>query len=185
MPVRQDARWPGSRIWGGRIVQDETERRRGKGQGALLLAAILTACGPARSPEPAPGREPPGIVDRVKVLSADILVVDGRHLRLSNAFAPEGVPNARCWAEAVAARQGMLAVQNMVRTAHAISVTPTGGRDEYDRFLATISLDGVDLGQTLFAEGLAAQPPKGRFPWCEPLSAAGPGAPSLDALLRP
>jgi len=168
-------------------MQDETKRLRRTPPGRVALAGtlLLVACGPAKAPAPAPGREPPGIVDRVKVLNADILVVDGRHLRLSNAFAPEGVPKARCWAEAVAARQGTLAVQNMVRTAHAISVTPTGGRDEYDRFLATISLDGVDLGQTLFAEGLAAQPPKGRFPWCEPLSAAGPGAPSLDALLRP
>lgn len=160
--------------------------RLGSGRAlGLIVAAALAGCSPAEPQAPAPAREPPGIVDRVKVLNADILVVDGAHLRLSNAFAPEGVPNARCWAEAVAARQGMLAVQAMVRSAHAIAVKPTGGRDEYDRIYATVSLDGVDLGQTLYDEGIAAQPPKGRFAWCEPLSTAGEGPPSLSAILRP
>lgn len=154
---------------------------------AASVAAAAAALGACSEPEPppAPARDVSNIGYRVKVLAGDILVVDGVHVRLSNAFAPEGVPRARCWAEAVASRQVAAVVEDMVRGSHSISVRPTGGRDEYNRVYAVVDLDGIDLGQTLYERALAAQPPKGRFEWCAPLSVAGPGAPTVLSILRP
>jgi endonuclease YncB( thermonuclease family) len=40
------------------------------------------------------------------------------------------------------------------------------GKDRYDRTLATIRVDGVDVGKTLIAEGLARRWPDGPEFWC-------------------
>jgi hypothetical protein len=67
-----------------------------------LAVAGLVAC--QRTPDPPPSIvPPPGLGDRVRVLSADAMVIDGKHVRLANAYAPQGIPDARCWAEATAA----------------------------------------------------------------------------------
>ncbi len=69
-----------------------------------LVAAGLAAC--QKTPDPPSSiTPPPGLGDRVRVLSADAMVIDGKHVRLANAYAPQGVPDARCWAEAAAAKQ--------------------------------------------------------------------------------
>jgi micrococcal nuclease len=41
------------------------------------------------------------------------------------------------------------------------------GLDRYDRTLATIRVDGVDVGETLIAEGLARSWPDGPEFWCK------------------
>lgn len=150
----------------------------------VLGAALLVSCSkkePERASAP-PAVATPTPASRTKVLAGDILVVDGKHFRLSNAFAPEAIPRARCWAEALAAREVQRAVKQLVLDAHDIQIAPTGGRDEYDRVFAEVSLDGLDLGQTLYDDGLAARPEKGRFEWCNALSETRVGAPPLRAL---
>src|SRR3569623_1979456 len=68
---------------------------------ALLAAPALTACD---KPEEALKAEaPPSITAHVRVLDADVLVIDGQHLRLANAYGPESLLHARCWAESLAA----------------------------------------------------------------------------------
>jgi endonuclease YncB( thermonuclease family) len=151
----------------------------------LSLAVGLAACQKTPDP-PASITPPPGLGDRVRVLSADALVIDGKHVRLANAYAPQGIPDARCWAEAAAAKQATLWMRQRMREARDVTVQPTGGFDEFHRELAVVQLDGVDLGQLMFESGLASRRSTGRdnrFPWCEPISAKAPDAPVVGSLL--
>jgi endonuclease YncB( thermonuclease family) len=151
----------------------------------LGLAIVLASCQKTPDP-PASILPPPGLGDRVRVLSADALVIDGRHVRLANAYAPQAVPDARCWAEASAAKQANAWVRAKMREARTIAIEPTSGFDEFHRDLAQVSLDGIDLGQALYEAGLASRRSSGRdgrFPWCDPISAKAPDAPAVGALL--
>ncbi|CAN5307110.1 hypothetical protein BH10PSE3_BH10PSE3_28920 [soil metagenome] len=151
----------------------------------LALAVLTAACGKTPDP-PASITPPPGLGDRVRVLSADALVIDGKHVRLANAYAPQGVPDARCWAEASAAKQANAWVRARMREARTIAVEPTSGFDEFHRDLSLVSLDGVDLGQAMYEAGLASRRSSGRdsrFPWCDPISAKAPDAPAVASLL--
>ncbi|MBO9558426.1 MAG: nuclease [Caulobacter sp.] len=151
----------------------------------LALAVLTAAC--QKTPDPPSSISlPPGLGDRVRVLSADALVIDGKHVRLANAYAPQGIPDARCWAEAAAAKQATLWVRGHMRDARDVTVQPTGGFDEFHRELAVVQVDGVDLGQLMFENGLASRRSTGRdnrFPWCEPISAKAPDAPIVGSLL--
>ena len=150
-----------------------------------LVAVGLAAC--ERTPEPpASILPPPGLGDRVRVLSADAMVIDGQHVRLANAYAPQGIPDARCWAEATAAQTTLAWVRAKVKDARDIAVEPGTGFDEFHRQLAVVKLDGVDLGQEMYENGLAARRTdglNGRFAWCEPISAKAKDAPELGSLL--
>jgi hypothetical protein len=151
----------------------------------LILLAVLAVAGCGRKPQPPPvGEAPAAIRPHVVVLAADILVIDGKHVKLSNAFGPEPVPDARCWAEALAAKQAVRTVAAMVDRAASVQVHPTGGVDEYNRTLAKVDIDGADLGQTLFNEGLAARPLGKRFEWCNPVSRNETGAPDLLKMME-
>lgn len=156
---------------------------------ALRLAAIaaaglgLVACQAEQLPVER-GEAGPSVAERVSVLSGDTFVVDGRGVRLANAFAPEPIPRARCWAEALAAKHAARVVQQMMREATSIEVRPTGPRDEYNRQFALVTLSGLDLGQTLYDEGLAGRPGTQRFPWCDPISQNAPGAPTVYSLME-
>lgn len=151
----------------------------------LSLVAGLAAC--QKTPDPPSTLDvPPGLGDRVRVLSADAMVIDGKHVRLANAYAPQAIPDARCWAEAAAAKQATLWVRERMREARDVTVQPTGGFDEFHRELAVVQLDGVDLGQLMFESGLASRRSTGRdsrFPWCEPISAKAADAPVVGSLL--
>jgi hypothetical protein len=66
-----------------------------------------------------------------------------------------------------------------------MKVEHTGKRDSYDRSLVLVSLDGLDLGQTLYDRGAAAKPSDGAFRWCEPVSRELDGAPTWGSLNEP
>jgi hypothetical protein len=156
---------------------------------ALRLAAAaaaglwLVACQAERLPAER-GESGPSVAERVSVLSGDTFIIDGRGVRLANAFAPEPIPRARCWAEALAAKQTARVVQQLIREATTIEVRPTGPRDEYNRQFAIVTLGGLDLGQTLYDEGLAGRPGTTRFPWCDPISKNAEGAPTIYSLME-
>lgn len=152
----------------------------------LALALGLAACQKTPDPPSSIPQVPPGLGDRVRVLSADAMVVDGQHVRLANAYAPQGVPDARCWAEATAAQTTLAWVRAKMKEAREITVEPAAGFDEFHRQLAVVKLDGVDLGQEMFENGLAARRTNGlngRFAWCEPISGKAAGAPAVNSLL--
>jgi endonuclease YncB( thermonuclease family) len=152
---------------------------------ALTALLLLGACGD-RAPLPvvsdAQARPP---ASRVMVLAGDTLVIDGKHIELANAVAPQGIPDARCWAEALAAKQTVQYVKSLLRDSRTMKVIPTGEVDNYGRTLAHVKLDGLDLGQTLYDNGAAAQPLRGSFRWCEPVSRELDGAPRWSSLSEP
>jgi endonuclease YncB( thermonuclease family) len=142
---------------------------------AVLAASVLAACEKAPDLPSSIALPPQGLGDRVRVLSADAMVIDGQHVRLANAYAAQGVPDARCWAEATAAQTTLAWVRAKMRDAREIAVEPTTGFDEYHRQMAIVMVDGVDLGQEMYQNGLAAR--------CDPISGKAPGAPAVSSLL--
>ena len=153
----------------------------------LGLGASLAvyACGPKETlPRVAPApATPPPLAIRVRVLNGDVLIVDQVSLRLANAYAPQPIPYAHCWAEALAAKASARAVNALVADARDIAVRTTPDRDEFNRTLAYVALDGRDVGDTLYGEGLAARRPPAVFHWCEGFSAETAGAPPLRSMM--
>jgi hypothetical protein len=150
---------------------------------AVLLAVSVAACQKAKE-KPLVHNAPPSIAGRVMVLNADSLVIDGRHVHLSNASAPEGVLHARCWAEAIAAQSAVAFVRDLVQHAGSIEFNPNGKVDGYNRDLGLVSIDRSDLGDALYQKGMAARLTNPRFDWCQPISKEADGAPPISALIH-
>ena len=149
---------------------------------AVLLALCLAAC---NQPEkPLVHTAPVTISCRVMVLNADTLVIDGRHVHLSNASTPQSVLHAKCWSEALLAADELTYVKDMVDHALTIDFKPTGQVDSYNRALGLVKLDGMDLGDELYNRGMAARLTDPRFDWCRPVSEKAEGAPPLNALIK-
>lgn len=149
-----------------------------------MAAVWLAACAPRDDKEPPPKPPPgPSIAERVQVLAADVLVIDGRHVRLADVVTPQPIPDARCWAEALAAKQATLATRELVRDARTLRIEPTGRKDEYGREISHVILDNEDLAHTLHDAGFAAETQPGRFTWCDRISAGGEGAPEVKSLM--
>ena len=154
---------------------------------AAVALALLSGCSRGHAadddsiqPKPPPG---PSVAERVQVLQADALVIDGRHIRLADVVAPLPIPHAHCWAEAVAAKQATLAARELVRSSTELRIETTGKRDEYDREIAHVFLDNQDLAEMLHDAGFLADAEPGHFDWCAPVSAGGEGAPDTKSLL--
>ena len=119
---------------------------------------------------------------QIMVLRSNVLVIDGRHLRLADVTTPQAAPEAHCVAEAVASRQAQLRLEALTRYVRSVVVTPTGGLDDHDRTLARVTLDGVDPAQTLIYEGLAVAPQPGGFDWCSSADTTHPAAQRIAML---
>lgn len=150
----------------------------------ILVASLsmLSACaphsqlfsdhaGPAAAPAP-----------KIAVLQSDVLVVNGQAVRLADAVTPQPSPDARCPAEALAARQAALRLKALASGARAVSVTPTGAKDDDNRPYAHLLLDGEDPAHDLIEEGLAVRPGAGAFNWCGPIAAGFPRAEHIAVL---
>ena len=149
----------------------------------LLAALLLTlaACGddPPLLAEDLGDAE----LNNVKVVDAEILVIDGRRVRLANVEAPALAPLSRCWGEAVAAKEAVLQLQQMVREGRTVEVEPTGRKDPIGRDLVRVRIDGLDVGDLLYEQSLVARPGDRPFRWCEPMSRQTVGAPPMDPVL--
>ena len=147
---------------------------------AVCALAALTACNkPQRPLAKAP---PPSITEHVRVLDADVMIIDGKHVSLANAYAPESLLHARCWAESIASDHAAEYVKELVMHARAYDFRPTGETDVYNRAIGYLTIDGADLGDVLYNQGLAARPAKPRFDWCQPISKKAEGAPKISSL---
>jgi len=150
--------------------------------GALLAAcsspksALFADGGLARQSDPAP---------QVQVLTGEVLVIDGRHVRLANITTPQASPSAHCVAEALGARQARLRMAELAQRAQRVIVTPTGRRDDYDRVEANVLFDGADPGQVLVDEGLAMPADGSKPDWCGPVSDASAGGRHIAMLSLP
>jgi len=147
---------------------------------AMALASALAGCGKPEPPLKAIA--PPTITDHVRVLDADVLVIDDKHIRLANAYAPESLLRARCWAESIASDHAAAFVRDLVERARSYDFKATGDTDEYGRIKGLVSIDGADLGDTLYNAGLASRPATPRFDWCQPISKKAAGAPQISTL---
>jgi endonuclease YncB( thermonuclease family) len=146
----------------------------------ILGGLLLSACGP--KPEALSATPPPSIVGRVRVLDADVLIIDGKHVKLANAYAPETLLHARCWAESLASDRATAYVKDLVDHARSFDFRLTGQTDTYSRALGLVSIDGADLGDILYEQGLAARMVDPRFDWCQPISKQAEGAPKISTL---
>ena len=127
----------------------------------FLSLIVLSACRPAAAPAPKREADVP-MRPSVMVLAGDILVIDGQHIHLAGVVTPQPLPAARCWAEAVAAKQTRLQVKALVTSATNIKVTPTGEYDAQRRILGQVNLDGVDLGSNSSRRALRPSPAMAR-----------------------
>jgi len=152
-----------------------------------IAAALLTACRSPKSDlfadttqtlqsDPAP---------QVEVVTGEVLVVDGRHIRLANIAVPQASPSAHCVAEALGARQARLRMVALAQAARRVVVTPTGRQDDYDRTEANVLFDGADPGQVLIDEGLAIPADGSKPDWCGPVSDASEGGRHIAMLSLP
>ena len=100
----------------------------------------------------------------VEVTGADTLRYNGRIYRLYDIDAPQAGALARCRIERTRAEETAAIVRDLVARAERVEIIPgydpRGRRswpsDRHDQRLATIKIDGRDLGDLLIAEGRAA-----------------------------
>ena len=153
------------------------------------LAAVLAACAVVSAcqrrtaePEVLAAEAPPSASDRIRVVEATSLVIDGQRVRLSNADAPELFPGARCWAEGVLAKQAFFTVSETVANGRTVLLRPVGGENRWGQALAEVIVDDVNLGDLLYEQGLASRPTGRRFDWCAEVAPQAAGAPTLTPL---
>jgi endonuclease YncB( thermonuclease family) len=142
---------------------------------------LLVACEQKETPLAA--TPPPSIAGHVRALDSDVLIVDGKHVRLANAYGPESLLHARCWAESLASDHATEYVKELIEHARTYEFTPNGKTDEYNRNYGLLVIDGADLGDVLYGQGLAARPSDPRFDWCQPISQKSEGAPKISSLI--
>lgn len=145
----------------------------------LLVGLLMAGCAPKHQPLVRATEASAAVAPRIQVLQADAMVIDGQHIHLSDAAAPQAIPHAHCAAEASAAHQGRLRIEALASAARTVSVTPTGGTDMYNRTEAVVMINGVDPAQVLIDEGLAVKPSSKAFDWCGSISDTLDQAPNL------
>jgi endonuclease YncB( thermonuclease family) len=148
----------------------------------MLLTAVilLSGCAP-RAPLFSEAR-PTGPTATIAVMQSDVLVIDGQAVRLADAVTPLPSPDARCAAEALAARQAALRLKELTSGVRSVQVTPTGARDSDNRPYVHVTLDGEDPAHDLIVDGLAVAPDGKPFDWCGPISASYPRAAHIASL---
>ena len=149
---------------------------------AVAASVLLVGCGRRRDAPPASEAPPLALTDRVRVVDAQSLVIDGQRVRLSNIDAPELFPGARCWAEAILAKQAFFTALEEVQRGNDVQLRSQGRQNRWGQLLAEVDIDGVDLGDLLYQQGLASRPTGERFDWCGELQTHAAGAPTLDPL---
>jgi endonuclease YncB( thermonuclease family) len=153
---------------------------------AFMMAAMaLGACSRPTSSlfvQPAAAATAAGHAPQIQVLRGDVLVIDGRHIRLADETTPQASPRAHCPAEAIASRQAQLRLEALTRGVRNAAITPTGGIDDHGRTWARVAFDGIDPAQTLINEGLAVAPQQSGFDWCAAASTTQPAAEHIALL---
>lgn len=100
------------------------------------------------------------------IVDGDTIWLHGQNLRMRDYDTPE--PSTAVCGRAA---EVSLAKQASARLRDLLNSNPwtveTFGRDRHGRVLATIRINGTDVGDILIAEGLARRWPDGREWWCE------------------
>jgi len=142
----------------------------------VLISALVLVSACARRASLFAEATPDGGSANIAVLQGDVLVINGQAVHLADAVAPQPSPDARCAAEALAARQAALRLKALAIGVKIASVTPTGLHDDSNRPYAHVLLDGEGPAHDLIIDGLAVAPGDKPFDWCGPISANFPRA---------
>ncbi len=153
---------------------------------SLTLAATALLAAACAKPQPlftasatASVEAPPPAIE---VLNADVVIVDGQHIRLVDAVMPQPAPSAHCAAEALAAYQGRLRLKELSQGVQKVVITPAGAVDSSGRTPAHVLFDGHDPAQSLIDDGVAVAPGAKAMDWCGPLSSSLPQATHIAML---
>jgi endonuclease YncB( thermonuclease family) len=118
----------------------------------LLLAAALSL---------------PAEAATCRAIDGDTIVGARETIRISNIDTPELGSHARCAGEAeLAARAKAFTAARLAAGNVELHRDARRPRDRYGRTLATVRVDGMDLGEALVAAGLARIWDGRRHPWC-------------------
>lgn len=105
-----------------------------------------------------------------RVIDGDTVVLDGETVRIANIDTPE-IKHAQCDAER---RLGLVAKAELDKLLASGVIAlergdPSSGRqkDKYGRTLGIVSIDGLDVGETLIGRQLARPWTGKRKAWCE------------------
>ncbi|MBP7705149.1 MAG: thermonuclease family protein [Caulobacter sp.] len=136
---------------------------------ALILAVLAAAYfikGGFSTPADAAPRLQGALVPAaaIRITDGDTFRIADERIRIANIDTPEMPGRARCDAEAqlalvAKARLGQLLSGGEIRVAR-------DGVDRYGRTLATVSVDGADVGEQLVREGAARRWEGHRARWC-------------------
>jgi micrococcal nuclease len=100
------------------------------------------------------------------VVDGDTFWLNGEKIRVQGYDTPETTTNICGGNREV--RLGHKASDRLTQLLNSGGVSlQRNGKDRYGRTLADVSVDGVDVGDTLIAEGLARSWPDGREFWCD------------------
>lgn len=120
----------------------------------------------------------------VSVTDGDSVRIDGVAHRIANIDAPE-LRHAQCDAErrlAVVAKRRLTELLASGKVEVTVGDPQTGRTfDRFNRILATITVDGRDVGRTLVAEELARPWEGRRRSWCTPESVPTPATAACRA----
>lgn len=104
------------------------------------------------------------------VVDGDTVSISGERIRVANIDAPE-LHRGQCDAEkrlAAVAKARMTELLSAGEIVVHVGDPATGRtRDRHGRTLATITVDGRDVGEIMIGEGLARPWEGKRRPWCE------------------
>jgi endonuclease YncB( thermonuclease family) len=152
----------------------------------LTLAATAVLAAACAKPQPlftaaatTPVQAPPPAIE---VLNADVVVIDGQHVKLVDAVMPQPAPRAHCAAEALAAYQGRLKLKELSQGVQKVTITSAGAVDSSGRTPAHLLFDGQDPAQALIDAGLAVAANGKTMDWCGPLSGSLPQATHIAML---
>ncbi len=109
------------------------------------------------------------IPSRIRVIDGDTIqdVRDDIIYRLVNIDTPETGSRARCTAERALGDRATAAARTLIAQSERLELRPTGRIDRYGRTIAFVVVDGLDMGETLIAEGVARRWRGHREPWCD------------------
>ncbi len=123
---------------------------------ALAANPTMSICAPKQRNTPA----------KTCIVDGDTIWLHGQNLRMKDYDTPEPTTAICGGADEVA-----LANRASARLRDLLNANPwtveTFGKDRYGRTLATILVDGMDVGDILILEGLARQWPDGQEWWCQ------------------
>ncbi len=110
---------------------------------------------------------------QILAIDGDTYQIAGKRIRLAGWDSPETGQSAKCRREHDLGMQAEAQAKRLIGTGKTATLQLLG-EDQYQRAVARIWLDGTDIGELLFDEGLSLPTEKddviGQIDWCGPIS---------------